>query len=120
MKRYTNEEYGFGFEYSESDWDTRQIEGENPGVELLDRRGLKGDPQIIVRVWFYPQWSDDFVIMEVEKMRWIEHPQYGKCLESHFNQKEFVVSFLLTGGMDRTLVEEFRTMLGTYEKNKQK
>lgn len=120
MRRYWNKEFRFKFEYSENDWEASEIEGENSGVELSDKRGLKGDSQVIVRGWFNSQWFDDYVIMEIGNMRWVEHPQYGKCLEVYFNQKDFVVSFLLTGGMDRALVEEFKRMTGTYEEDKQK
>ena len=118
MSIYRNREFGFEFEYLGNNWEEREIKGENSGVELSDKRGLRGDSQIIVRGWFNSQWFDDYLIMEVGTMRWIEHPQYGKCLEACFKQKDFVISFILKGGMDRALVEEFRAMVGTYEKVK--
>lgn len=116
VKKYTNKKFGFGFEYSGNDWEPREIEGQNPGVELLNRHYLDDTPLIVMRVWLYPQWSDDFVIKKVGKMRWVDHPQHGKSLEAYFKQKDFIVDFLLTGKCDKDVTREFKTMVGTFKK----
>ncbi len=116
MGKFVSREYGYSFEYSDKNWRAKEITGENSGVELADKRGLSGAPKIIVRVWFLPQTSDDFLIMKVGDLRWLEHPQFGKSLEFTAKQTDFEVNFLLIGKMDRALVDEFKIMTGSFKK----
>ena len=124
-RKYRNSELGFEFRYPPSeDWEAQEILGQNPGMSLQNEHYLDQPPYIVVQVWFYPQWSDDFVIKNLRSIRvgkyvggrrLVNHPQYGKSLETFFKLPHYAVDFLLTGKFRKDETKEFEKIVRTFK-----
>ena len=124
-RTYRNSELGFEFRYPPSGgWEAQEVLGQNSGINLLNRHYLEDSPYIVMQVWFYPQWSDDFVIKNLRSIRvgkhvggrrLVDHPQYGKSLEMFFKLPHFVADFLLTGKFRKDETKEFEKVVRTFK-----
>ena len=121
---YRNDEFKFEFQYSPEVWMALEIKDKNSGVVLRNDRDSENSTVVLVRAWYYGQWSDDYEIMDLgpmvvgemkAKRRWLEHPQYGKSIEAYFELRKYVVQFLLTAWMDKYVVKEFEDMVKTFK-----
>jgi len=126
---YRNDEFKFEFRYSSEVWKAQEIKDKNSGVVLQNERDPDNSTVILVRGWYRGQWSDDYVIMDLEpivigklkaRRRWLEHPQYGKSIEAFFELRDYMIQFLLTGWMDKYVVGEFEKLVRSYKKTNEK